>query len=296
MAGFSTANARPQQATKQMSSRLLNMKFMQRAAASTPASSATQTLSTEPLAKRRRMESGMSSPADSTPGTPSNEINTPAVDAQSTGLTLARGGTSTFTREEGADTEWILDLQMTFPSCIGAQTDGHSQSQVNGINESTPRSRVGENNAGDKDEAGQDEEDIWTNQPRGRQMYGSFKKRKSRTSTGTNNRQQDQDDLSSGPGDPDSDSESDSDTSNSPDSDVGRKTPSQKRKQNSSRDVDSDEEMRKVRREIERKHRNMAGLGPKGPSGGGGGGGAQGRKRRREDGNYKNQKKSRKTI
>ncbi|KIV86305.1 hypothetical protein PV11_01923 [Exophiala sideris] len=283
MAGLSTPAPR-QPPAKQMSSRLLNMKFMQRASVSTtstPAASKTSTPATEPLAKRRRVESETHSPSTSTPDTPyTPTASSQTSDAQVTAFGLSRGGISTFNRGEGADTEWVLDLKMRVP-----KTDSQQQSRTNGTN---GRFDALEDDDGEADE---DDEDIWSHQPPGRQAYGSFKgKRRSRL----------QQSQAADDEDPDSPSEASEDDEQNTST---RQTPSQKRQKNNSKDADSDEEMLQVRRAMEAKHGRMTATTPR--TGGGGArlpisgghpGGGGGHKRSREDGNYKMRKKSRKTI
>ncbi|KAL2423927.1 hypothetical protein ABEF95_010012 [Exophiala dermatitidis] len=290
MAGLSTPSARGQQPAKQMSSRLLNMKFMQRAAAASPSGAATtQTPSTEPSSKRRRIEDTNFSPSASAPGTPASAPGTPhsPADVQTTNLGVARGGVSTFNRGDGADTEWVLDLNMTFPP---ATKDSVSRPSANGHMNAGDHSRNLTWDAEASEES--EDEDIWSNQPSGRQTYGSFKhKRKSKT---TQSNLEDNGDLS--PGSEASDADSDSDDLDHNGS--HHRTPSRRGKKKASKAADSDEEMRQVRRAMEQKHRNMQGTGGPPGRGGGGGGGTPsgGGKRRREDGNYKSRKKSRKTI
>jgi len=152
-------------------------------------------------------------------------------------------------------------------------------------------------------DADQDEEDIWaTGQPPGRQTYGTFKqKRRSRkqqppaanAADGEEPSSQSQSGESDADSGPDSDSEEAANTAGRHDggrSRSGGQTPQTPvRKQ--AKDVDSDEEMRQVRRAIEAKHRSMMGMAP---NGGGRSGGGQ--KRSRESGTYKTRKKARKTI
>ncbi|OAP61548.1 hypothetical protein AYL99_03751 [Fonsecaea erecta] len=290
MAGFSTPmqNARTpsQQQPKQMSSRLLNMKFMQRAAASTPnatstpASSTGRTPATEPLAKRRKIDSMTSSPVvASTPGTPS-------IAPQDTSLGIApRGGTSSSTRFEGADTEWVLDLKMKSPGDGEVTSPSHKNAHAN---RGGSKSRFGllYNRRSEEDEEAEDEEgeeeeeeeDIWNNnRPSGRQTFGSFdrKKRTLRPSTGQQDQPRytgDDQDLSSASdsdsgSDPDSDSEADLSVPTS----SNRPTPRRRQQQQQqgrrasptkpAADIDSDEEMNRVRMAIEQKHRSMAGSG-----------------------------------
>lgn len=274
---------------------------MQRATASTPPNQrgGTQTPSTEPASKRRKIHetSAASSPSvSSTPGTPY------AADPkymQQTPTTLPeilrRGGTSTFTRGDGADTEWVLDLKMT----------PRQSKPVNGTNGNTNRPSgipgLGEVES-DQDED-EDEEDIWHNQPAGRQTYGSFKRKGQAggkpKKTKDNNADEDDQDLSSASNSlsDSSDGGSDSDdndpsTSSDEDNDkntyarqrrlqqkqkkkqIDGSTGSRKSKKGTTTTVaeDSDEEMRRVRLAMEQKHDRMAGIG----GGGGGGGGLHG--------------------
>ncbi|KAJ9602195.1 hypothetical protein H2200_013315 [Cladophialophora chaetospira] len=297
MAGFNTpqlARTPSSQQPKEMSSRLLNMKFMQRAAAvspttSTPASATAHTPSIEPSAKRRRIESTTSSPAYSVPGTPTNEsVN---------GLTApgtARGGVSTFTRA-GADTEWVVDVRLPplQDKTNSTQKNNHN-AKTNEVNGSTSRFSALAQRDEETSDHSSEESDIWNPaQPSGRQTFGSFKKRKSRIVPSKDQTHDDNDqDLSSASGSDDgSDSGEASDSENA---------------------LNSDEEMRNVRRAIERKHRSMQGLGPpgrtgqsafskNGPARGAGplDRGQRGQKRGREDGSYKQKKKAknaRKTI
>ncbi|KIX92454.1 uncharacterized protein Z520_11774 [Fonsecaea multimorphosa CBS 102226] len=330
MADFSTPhNARTpsHQQPKQMSSRLLNMKFMQRAAAattprsatSTPTSSTThQTPATEPLAKRRRIDSTTSSPsATSTPGTPSNGLayagsSTPTNASQNSGLGIApRGGTSTFTRFEGADTEWVLDLKMRFS---GDKQPSYTDANGNDERVDPARSRFGLLSSRNEDEEEEEEEDIWNNnQPSGRQTFGSFdgKRRKSRSSTrqgqGQDHDENDPDLSSASDSDsaPDSDSDSDSDLErdNIPNS-SNRSTPRQTNRGTPAKpttataEIDSDEEMDRVRMAIEQKHRSMMGSGGHGARNTLGTPKA-GNKRKREGNGKKNKnknKKARKTM
>lgn len=283
---------------------------MQRAAASSPATSSNnlQTPSTEPLAKRRRIESAASSPSVSTPGTPASgaggatpvaAVATPSAvgtAAQASSFGAARGGTSIFNRGEGDDTEWVLETKVKIPANNVKTPRSNGRGGAAGSNPvvETKGSRFQfgeeEDPADDDDEDDEDdpeEDDIWNNQPRGRQTYGSFKqKRKSKDAARDSNSASDSDDDD----DDDDDDEDDSEL----DDNARRRGPGGKgHKPSSSRggktkDIDSDEEMRQVRRAIEQKHRNMMGTGT--PGGGGG------PKRRREEGNYKAKKKARKTI
>ncbi|KAI1621785.1 hypothetical protein EDD37DRAFT_495573 [Exophiala viscosa] len=287
MAGLSTPAPR-QQPAKQMSSRLMNMKFMQRASVSTtsiPAASKTSTPVTEPVAKRRRVESETHSHSTSGPGTPyTPAASSQTSDAQTTTFGLSRGGISTFNRGECADTEWVLDLKMRAPKA-------KPEPRPNGTNGSRFDALEDDDDQEDEDD---DDEDIWSHQHSGRQAYGSFKgKRKSRLQQNQNADDEGEDSAS------DASEDEEQNTSS-------RHTPSRKRQKNSSKDADSDEEMRQVRRAMEAKHGRMAATTPKSGGGGGGGrlpitgghpgGGGGGHKRSREDGNYKMKKKARKTI
>jgi hypothetical protein len=157
------------------------------------------------------------------------------------------------------------------------------------------------NATGAREEAGSDrdasdEEDIWANQGAGRQTYGSFKsKRKSRPVPNDH----DVDLASEESGETDADGSDDSEPHAR-----SRQTPGKK---NKSGDVDSDEEMRQVRKAIEAKHRSMMGTTPRGGgspreerglplTGNRGGFGGGQRKRGREEGGYKSRKKARQTI
>ncbi|KAH0841980.1 hypothetical protein FOPE_06924 [Fonsecaea pedrosoi] len=279
MAGSSTPtqNARTpsQQQPKQMSSRLLNMKFMQRAAAttpsatSTPTTSAAQTPATEPLAKRRRIESAASSPSASTPGTPSNGLAYPGLStttaSQNTGLGVApRGGTSRFARFEGADTEWVLDVKVAFPGDNRMKPLPDKVVNTNDRGSVPSSSRFGVLNGRseeEKSEEGEEEEDdIWNNEhPTGRQTFGSFdRKRKSRASTRHDQGQDEDDQDLSSASTADSDSDSEPDIPNS----SSRSRPGQNRSATKpTAEIDSDEEMNRVRMAIEQKHRSMAGGG-----------------------------------
>ncbi|EXJ91898.1 hypothetical protein A1O3_00448 [Capronia epimyces CBS 606.96] len=296
MASLSTPSARPQQPAKQMSSRLLNMKFMKRAAAasptSTPTAATTQTPSSEPFAKRRRIENTASSPSASNPATPSRGSGTPTLTAetQSTSLTLPREGISTFSRGDGADTEWVLDLKIPFSNGPSSSSHSLAKPQASGVNGSRFSSlHEEEQNPNDDSEDGPEDEDIWTNQPVGRQTYGSFKQKR-KTGTVQKKNEDDNGDLSSGSENPDAESDSDGSDHHA----THRRTPSRLNKKKFSNDADSDEEMRLVRRAIEQKHRTM--LGTATAAHGGGGIGGRGQKRGREDGNYKSRKKLRQTI
>lgn len=299
---------------------------MQRAAASTstsPSTSQTQTPATEPLAKRRRIESTASSPPASAPGTPSQDINTPtevtpsgtpSEEVRSTNLNLSRGGISSFNRGPGADTEWVLDLSMKFPGdarVVSKLTD-HITGQISGIGGSRYRfdDHKGPDDEGVAEE--DEEEDIWNNQPSGRYTYGSFKQKGKRKTTPKVQDGKDQD-FTSMRGDSESDSDSANDSDGDADSSASADTKALRLKMASrgrmrstthqSKDPDSDEEMRQVRRAIEQKHRNMMGTGTRdGASGSGGRGGrnaiSTGPKRRRalDDGGHKAKKKARKTL
>ncbi|KIW79819.1 secondary thiamine-phosphate synthase enzyme [Fonsecaea pedrosoi CBS 271.37] len=279
MAGFSTPtqNARTpsQQQPKQMSSRLLNMKFMQRAAAttpsatSTPTASAAQTPTTEPLAKRRRVESTTSSPSASTPGTPSNGLPYPGLStptaSQNTGLGVApRGGTSRFTRFEGADTEWVLDVEVAFPGDNRMKLPSDKIANANDQGSVPSSSCFGVLNGRSEEEGSEEgeeeEDDIWNNEyPTGRQTFGSFdRKRKSRASTRHDQGQDEDDQDLSSASTSDSDSDSEPDIPNS----SSRSRPGQSRGATKpTAEIDSDEEMNRVRMAIEQKHRSMAGGG-----------------------------------
>jgi len=262
---------------------------MQRASVSTtstPAASKTSTPVTEPQAKRRRVESETHTSPTSAPGTPyTPAASSQTSDVQTTTFGQSRGGISTFNRGEGADTEWVLDLKMGVPK---TKSQPQSQSRPNGTNGS--RFDALEDDDDQEDDDDDDDEDIWSHQHSGRQAYGSFKgKKRSR--------------LQQSQAADDEDEDSQSDASEDDEQDVSsRHTPSRKRQKNSSKDADSDEEMRQVRRAMEAKHGRMAATTPK--SGGGGGRlpitgghpGGGGHKRSREDGNYKMKKKARKTI
>ncbi|KIW90671.1 uncharacterized protein Z519_08454 [Cladophialophora bantiana CBS 173.52] len=274
MAGFSNVRTPSQEQPKQMSSRLLNMKFMQRAAAatssatSTPASSTVQTPATEPLAKRRRIDSATSSPVTSTPGTPSNAfaysgLSTP-IASHSAGSGIApRDGTSTFTRFEGADTEWVLDLKMKFPgdNRVKPPADNDANAKNQGFNASKARFGVLNGWAEEEEEERAEGEDIWNNdQPSGRQTFGSFdrkRKRKAHTRQDQGLDDNDEQDLS-----PASDSDADDD-SESDMSDSSKRSISRQRRYptKSTTEIDSDEEMHRVRMAIEQKHRSMKGVG-----------------------------------
>lgn len=266
---------------------------MQRAAAASPTSASptttAQTPSTEPSAKRRRIESTASSPAGSTPGTPSLGPGTPSAanETHTPGLTAPRGGISTFSRGDEADTEWVLDLKLPFPDGSKPAQNGQKELRANEVNGSRFSSIHGLQDQ-DSSEDDVEEEDIWANQPSGRQIYGLFKQKRKTKAAQT--KQQENGDLSSGSDDSDADSGSD----NPDHAKSHHATPSRKRQNKRSKEVDSDEEMRQVRRAIEQKHRSMLGTGNM--AHGGGRAAGRGQKRGREDGNYKSWKKSRKTI
>ncbi|KIV93020.1 hypothetical protein PV10_04265 [Exophiala mesophila] len=265
MAGLSTPNPR-QQPSKQMSSRLLNMKFMQRASASTPTSatstpktqpSYTNTPTTEPSSKRRKIASATDSPFASDPASP---IGTPSEG-------FGRLGTSTFVRPPGAETEWVLDLNDKFLQPAGPAALVANKHVTNGQGKSSNNSIPGLGDVSSGAESEGTDEDMWRNQPPGRQTFGVYKK-KQRTRTSTSN--QPTDDDSNGDSDEGSDSGSDSENgSQDSDSDSADSSPRSKSRSNSkkstgnqktsTRDVDSDEEMRRVRREMEQKHSRMAG-------------------------------------
>ena len=285
---------------------------MQRATAaspatSTPASSAAQTPATEHLAKRRRIETTTtSSPSISVPGTPTNE--TPNRQATPS---MARGGFSKFGRFEGADTEWVLNVNVIVPGA-GASSSAqkkNTDNNVNALNGAASRFNVLAARHEDEENASSEQDDIWdSGQPSGRQTFGSFEKRKRRVVS----EQVDNDEVLSSA----SDSNEKSDSGDDTDSDASyhdhtHKTPTRqhgKFQPKAANDVDSDEEMRQVRRAMEQKHRNMM-FGP-------GGSGARGikdtwaagprkwergnrvtkREGGRDGGSYKRQKKARKTI
>ncbi|KIW68569.1 hypothetical protein PV04_04507 [Phialophora macrospora] len=295
MAGFSTpqlARSPSSQQAKQMSSRLLNMKFMQRAAAASPttstaASSTVHTPATEPSAKRRRVESNTSSPVTSVPGTPMNEI----PNGLATPI-MVRGGVSTF-RHEQAETEWVLDVKVRLPqqkrSGYASKGNGNGSADPNGFSALVDRDEEGGDNSS--------EEDIWTTtQPSGRQTFGSFRKGKSRNTTQADQSREDDEDLSSASDADehfDSDEDSRSESSSNSCTARHRKTPTShgKSRVNPTKDLNSDDEMRQVRQAIEQKHRNMRGTAgdhPKAKHGNKRGG--------REQGSYKTRKKARKTI
>ena len=275
---------------------------MQRAAATSPASSpasATRTAATEPSSKRRRIEgtTTTSSPSISAPGTPRTE--TP--NGQRT-PSLLRGGSSTFIRVEGTDTDWVLDVPVQISNPSPAQTSS-TIPHTNGNHSSTSRFGVLANREENREDAFSEEDNIWApNLPRGRQTFGSFKRKSRTTTTSQQPINNDNDaDLT-----PNSDSEAvSSDSEEDPDSRLRRK-PEQTGPRNSSNpnkgQVDSDEEMRQVRHAMGKKLNNMQFK--YGQGGGGGGGrrdhdrGQRGTKRRggRDEGNYKMKKKARKTI
>lgn len=267
---------------------------MRRAAASsvpstpTGAASTSQTPLTEPAVKRRRIDSGASSPATSTPGTPLSGTNNAATGGgRDSNFGASRGGVSNFIPGEGADTEWVLNLKMTFPGVGKTTSNGHAHPRSNTPNETPSRANASRLDNRDQD---QDDEDIWANQPSGRQTFGSFR-RKQRSKT-QQNPTSDDEDLSSGSEESDSGSGSGSDFPNGPRPDrPSQRTPSQRRSAKAGKDVDSDEEMRQVRRAMEAKHRSMMGTGPTTQGVGGGG-----QKRSRESGGYKTRKKARQTI
>ena len=286
---------------------------MQRAGATTPASSGAQTPATEPLAKRRRIESAASSPSVSVPGTPVGGVTNSGL------LIPARGGISTFTRFEGADTEWVLDMKMKIPK--DSQSDlSRKSDRVNGS--ASRFSALAERN-GEHDEVSAEEDDIWnTSQPSGRQTFGTFKRKRKSRVTAYHQAQEDDEDLSSASASGDT-SDSDADCNSDPSSNSytarHRRTPTSQRNGHSMarKEVDSDEEMRQARRAIEQKHRSMmggAGAMPRNNSTStlpitGGSDNRQfrgnrssekekgGKKRkRRDEGSYKKKKKARKTI
>ncbi|ETI24565.1 hypothetical protein G647_03934 [Cladophialophora carrionii CBS 160.54] len=266
---------------------------MQRAAAASPttsaaASSTTHTPATEPSSKRRRVESTTSSPVTSIPGTPMNELPNGLASP-----TMARGGVSTFRREE-ADTEWVLDVKVQVPQYKGSDSARKTNRDGN-----TALNRF--NALGDQHEEGEassSEDDIWTAaQPSGRQTFGTFRKRKSRIATPSDRIQADGDEDLSSASDADDHSESDDESGSDRSSDShtarGHQTPTShgKRRSHQPKDVNSDEEMRQVRQAIEQKHRNMRGTAMDHPKA------KQGNKRKgREQGSYKKRKKARKTI
>ena len=291
---------------------------MQRATAATPLSQrggTQQSPSSEPALKRQKIHDAGTPPShsvSSTPGGTPYVAENNSTQPRSTALPdiLRRGGRSTFTRGEGADTEWVLDvklpevapLQNTYLRSVRTRSHGAKGGNISGI---PGLGEVDDNDDTSEDEDA-DEEDIWHDQPSGRQTYGSFKRKsaadRKRDEAGTDHDHDE--DLSSGSDSsgPDSDSDecgSDSDSgsgsmsiSGSDDEDAPRATKT-KQKTEHSRDKkqhrasaaaaaasaeNSDEEMRRVRREIEQKHDRMAGLaGKRGPGASGGGGGNGGR-------------------
>jgi hypothetical protein len=207
---------------------------------------------------------------------------------------LRRGGTNTFTRGEGADTEWVLDLMLPAaaprrpqPSKIRSNhgTNGGEVSVIPGLGEVDDDDDDSDTTSEDEEDQEREEEDIWHNQPAGRQTYGSFK-RKGKTSGKQKNAnaeagddEEDDEELSSASNsDSESDRDSDSDNASlsSDDEDDDKNTYARQRrrkqKQHGSdsfkptknkKDAaeNSDEEMRKVRRAMEQKHDRMAGTG-----------------------------------
>lgn len=273
---------------------------MQRATASTPPNQrgGPHTPSTEPALKRRKTNdaSTRSSPSvSSTPGTLyAAESRSMQHSSTSTPEFLRRIGTNTFTRGEGADTEWVLDLKLPAvaprrpqPRSIRSNhgTNGGEVSVIPGLGEVDDDDN--DNTSEDEEGQEQEEEDIWQNQPAGRQTYGSFK-RKGKTSGKQKNAnaeagddEEDDEELSSA-----SNSASESDHGSDSDSDdlspswgdedgnknlygrqhhhkqkqhgTGSSKPTRNKKDAAD---DSDEEMRKVRRAMEQKHDRIAGTG-----------------------------------
>lgn len=245
---------------------------MQRAGASAPTSatstpktqnSYTNTPTTEPSSKRRRIASATSSPFASEPASP---IGTPSE-------SLSRLGTSSFVRPPGAETEWVLDLNTKFlqPAGVAAHANpGGNKHSINGQDKTRSTSTPGLANVSSGSESEETDEDMWHNQPPGRQTFGVYQK-KQRTRPSRSN--QPSDEESNGASDSPSDSDSDNGSSNaesdSAESSTDLHDDRSKSRSNANKsartpktpaqDIDSDEEMRRVRREMEQKHNRMTG-------------------------------------
>jgi len=166
---------------KQMSSRLLTMKFMQRAAASP--SSATNTPNREvngSSAKRRKLTDS----EPSTPGTPT--YSTPqSTDMRAISAALAEeervrsAARMRMVAAEGGETEWILNLP-------GARTVTSGNAPI--------KSAATSDAQDDQDE----EDEIWQTRTIGRRSYGAFKRKKHQSSStpSTDPRGEDDEELS----------------------------------------------------------------------------------------------------
>ena len=249
---------------------------------------------------------------------------TPVDGASNLGLALpttARGGISTFMRSDGADSEWVLDVKAPDADL----KRGTSMTNLNSKRANGNASHFGAlAEVGAHTEVEVEEENVWNSgQSSGRQMFGSFKrKRKSRTKTDPEQTHDggDLDSKSESEDESGSDADSGSDASTDSCTAHRRKTPTTQRNgiSKSTKDLESDEEMRQVRRAIEQKHRSMMGGAktvprsnnnnisrlpvtggfdgrPPWPQGSETG---KGRKipRRRDEGSYKKKKRARKTI
>ncbi|PYI17488.1 hypothetical protein BO86DRAFT_407275 [Aspergillus japonicus CBS 114.51] len=154
----STPGAKPE---KTMSSRLLTMKFMQRAAAekSTPQSSGET--STTPISKRQRLSTG----SVQSPSTPQSDMD--AVAAALAAEEEKRKEALARQAAESGDTEWVLDYGFDAPA---------------------PRPFVVADSSLDAD----DDEMVYG----GRQAYGNYKRKKKSAQAGGDEDESDEDDDS----------------------------------------------------------------------------------------------------
>lgn len=151
MSGYNPLRAKPVQAVgepKQMSSRLLTMKFMQRAANSNSRSQPPTTPSSEPSAKRQKIDA---TPTSSNVTTPDSEYKSFADRTAIQAALKAEANTEAAARArhmlDGGETQWILHVDLP------------------------PQTQVGEGEMTSEDEI------DWVS-PGGRQTYGPFKRRK----------------------------------------------------------------------------------------------------------------------
>jgi hypothetical protein len=217
---------------------------------------------------------------------------------------MARGGISTSSRYEGADTEWVLDVSVPIAN-MKTQTTTHGNGtyqEINGLKASTSRFGALADWQEDNMDNISEEDDIWdTTQSSGRQTFGSFKKRRSRAPPEENENDQD---LSSGSDSEEGSESGDDFESGSPSESYRNHKPKRHRDTQSTpakENMDSDEEMRQVRRAIQQKHQNLrsgssqqGARGGKGTPAAGGRNKVQGSRVMKSRGDLK--KRSRKTI
>ncbi|GLB04002.1 hypothetical protein AtubIFM57258_009718 [Aspergillus tubingensis] len=166
MRGSPTSGSKPE---KTMSSRLLTMKFMQRAAAtnaaretSQPASTDESKASTPP--KRQRLSTG---PAESPIGTPKSDLE--AISAALAEEEEKRKEALARQAQDSGDTEWVLDYGVADP-----------------VAQYAPPPFIVADGSLDADD-----DDMAVG---GRQAYGNFK-RKKKTATGETEAESDDDDV-----------------------------------------------------------------------------------------------------